>query len=150
MHEGLLVIALIEQLLVNHEVRRVVVAEELGVVAMLVSENAVRAVHAVVLAIEHATILGLQLVVVHGCSNELGTFGVSMGEGARFTVLADATLDPAHAQSRLVLLLGADLAAIGVHAAVERAVLAHSWLANRRVRYILHGLCTLHFEGVRL
>lgn len=83
--------------------RGVVVAEELGVAAVLVAEDASRAIHADIILVEDSTVLGLELVALDDVSNELAALLVAVREVAVLAVLAHAALRPLLAQLRLVL-----------------------------------------------
>ena len=76
-------------------------------IAMLVTEHAARAVHALLGVVEGPAVLALELVVIDA-SGSLGEFLLSMCEATLALISALGSLDPVFAQLRLVFTICID------------------------------------------
>ena len=108
-----------EEGLENVQVGRVVVPVELLVVAMLVSEHAAAAVHALLRVVEGPTIFGLELLVIlaHG---SIGELLLAVGKAALGLVAALCCLNPVLAEFGLVFAVCVVFLELGHHLAAHR------------------------------
>lgn len=112
LEEGRLTLGTFEEGLQNIYLWRVVVSVQLLVVAMLMSEHAASAVHALLRVVERPAVLALELVVVYAACS-LGKFLLTVGKSAFVLIPTLGSLNPVLAKLSFILAISIQLDHLG-------------------------------------